>query len=151
MNFRKLKKVWIVAEIGVNHEGDPKRAADLIRSAADCGVDAVKFQTYRAERYISSIDAERFERAKKFQLSYDAFRELSIVARDAGVVFFSTPLHNDDVDFLNDFVPLFKISSGISFGKKGPLIVILSLIFCNTSFFILSHSIPRYIWILKVI
>ena len=60
MNFWKLKKTWIVAEIGVNHEGDIKLAAEMIRLAVQCGVDAVKFQTYKAEDYISSIEIKFF-------------------------------------------------------------------------------------------
>lgn len=112
MNFHALGKVWIVAEIGVNHEGDPVRAADLIRKAADCGVDAVKFQTFSAERYVSSVQPERLERVQRFQLSYSTFRELAALARSCNVTFFSTPLHEQDVDFLNEIVPVFKISSG---------------------------------------
>lgn len=112
MNFWKLKKTWIIAEIGVNHEGSIKLAADMIRLAAQCGVDAVKFQTYKAEHYVSSDEAERFERAKRFQLSYEAFRELANIAGESGLIFFSTPLHADEVDFLDEFTPIFKISSG---------------------------------------
>ena len=112
MNFRQLDKVWIIAEIGVNHEGDPKLAADLIRLAAQCGVDAVKFQTFRAENYVSTVQMERRERARRFQLSYENFRELAAVAKESGIIFFSTPLHADDVDFLDGIAPIFKVSSG---------------------------------------
>ena len=112
INFRDMGRTWIVAEIGVNHEGDPKVAADLIRLAAGCGVDAVKSQTFRAEHYISTVQMERRERARKFQLPYATFRELAGIARDLGVTFFSTPLHPDDADFLDEIVPIFKVSSG---------------------------------------
>ncbi len=112
MNFWNLGKTWIVAEIGVNHEGDPNVAADLIRLAAGCGVDAVKFQTFKAEHYVSAVQPERLARVRKFQLPYNTFRELADVARTCGVTFFSTPLHADDVDFLDEIAPIFKVSSG---------------------------------------
>ena len=49
-DFRKLERTFVIAEIGVNHEGDKDVAADLIRKAAKCGADAVKFQTYPRRR-----------------------------------------------------------------------------------------------------
>jgi N,N'-diacetyllegionaminate synthase len=112
MDFRKLERTWIVAEIGVNHEGNAGVAAELIRKAAGCGVDAVKFQTFRAEHYVSTVQQERRERARRFQLPYETFRELAAIAQESGVTFFSTPLHSDDVDFLDEIAPLFKVSSG---------------------------------------
>ena len=112
MDFRKLERSWIVAEIGVNHEGNSGVAADLIREAAKCGVDAVKFQTFRTEHYVSTVQPERRERARGFQLPYEAFRGLAKVAQECGVTFFSTPLHVEDVDFLDEIAPVFKVSSG---------------------------------------
>jgi sialic acid synthase SpsE len=112
INFHNLEKTWIVAEIGVNHEGDFDTAAKLIKLAAKCGVNAVKFQTFRIEHYISKVQSERYERTKKYQLSYEQFRELAVIASESGVILFSTPFHSDDVDFLDEFVPLFKVSSG---------------------------------------
>lgn len=112
MNFRELNRTWIAAEIGVNHEGDRQIAADLIRKAADAGVDAVKFQTYRAETYVSTVQAERRDRARRFELGEEDFRDLARIARECGVTFFSTPLDPADVDFLDYIVPIFKISSG---------------------------------------
>lgn len=112
MNFWDLDKTWIVAEIGVNHEGDSKMAAKLVRLAAEAGVDATKFQTFRAEHYVSSVQPERLRRVRKFQLSSEAFRQLAQIAKEQGVTFFSTPLHMNDVDFLDEIAPLFKISSG---------------------------------------
>jgi len=112
LNFWDLDKTWIVAEIGVNHEGDSKMAAKLVRLAAEAGVDATKFQTFRAEHYVSSVQPERLRRVRKFQLSSEAFRQLAQIAKEQGVTFFSTPLHMNDVDFLDEIAPLFKISSG---------------------------------------
>jgi len=112
INFKQTKRTWIVAEIGVNHEGSEKMAADLIRKAAVVGADAVKFQTYIPEHYISKEQPDRFERVSRFCLSYDAFRRLAALARSLDIIFFSTPLGLSDIDFLNEIQPIFKISSG---------------------------------------
>lgn len=112
MNFAKMDRAWIVAEIGVNHEGDEALAADLIRKAAAAGADAVKFQTFEAEHYVSSEQPERLQRVKRFQLPYEAFGRLAEVAAAEGVAFFSTPLSARDIDYLDRVQPIFKISSG---------------------------------------
>ena len=112
LNFQKLTKTWVVAEIGVNHEGDIEKALEMIRLAAAVGVDAVKFQTYKADRYVSSVQPERLERVKRFELSYDDFQRLAQYAESNGVVFFSTPFHPDDCVFLAGIAPVIKISSG---------------------------------------
>ncbi|MDO8358293.1 MAG: N-acetylneuraminate synthase family protein [Nitrospirota bacterium] len=112
MNFKTLKRAWIIAEIGVNHEGSEEVAADLIRKAAAAGADAVKFQTFVPEHYVSTEQPERFERVGRFCLSHDAFRRLAALARSLGLTFFSTPLGFADIDFLDEIQPIFKISSG---------------------------------------
>jgi len=112
INFNELDRVWIAAEIGVNHEGDVKVAEDLVRMAADAGADSVKFQTFTPEQYVSTVQPERLERVKRFALSNDDFRRLAKLATSLGLTFFSTPLHNDDIDFLNEIAPIFKVSSG---------------------------------------
>lgn len=112
MNFNELKRAWIIAEIGVNHEGDEKVAADLIRKAALANADAVKFQTFSPEHYVSTEQPERFDRVSRFCLSQDAFRRLAALARSLNLTFFSTPLGLADIDFLDGIQPIFKISSG---------------------------------------
>ena len=112
MDFRTLDRTWIAAEIGVNHEGDEAVAIDLINKAAYAGADAVKFQTFEIEHYISTEQPERYQRTKGFQLSRDAFRRLKAAADAAGVLFFSTPLSFHDVAFLDEIAPIFKVSSG---------------------------------------
>ena len=112
MDFRTLDRTWIAAEIGVNHEGDEAVAIDLINKAAHAGADAVKFQTFEIEHYISTEQPERYHRTKGFQLSRDAFRRLKAAADAAGVLFFSTPLSFHDVAFLDEIAPIFKVSSG---------------------------------------
>ncbi len=112
LRFDRLERTFIVAEIGVNHEGDEAVAADLIRKAAAAGADAVKFQTYEAGAYVSVEQPERLARVTRFELSRDAFRRLAGVAKEAGVIFFSTPLGVDDVAFLDTIAPIFKCASG---------------------------------------
>ena len=112
MNFNTLERTWVIAEIGVNHEGDEQVAHDLVVKAAEAGADAVKFQTFEIEHYISTEQPERFERTKGFQLSREAFVRLSETAKQNGVVFFSTPFGLADVAFLDSICPVIKISSG---------------------------------------
>ena len=66
-NFKE-KPVYIVAEIGVNHEGNLKKAEEMIKLAKESGVDAVKFQTFKAEKYVSINQMERFRRVKNLNL-----------------------------------------------------------------------------------
>ena len=110
--FSNLKKIFIVAEIGVNHEGDLNVAMDLIKKADEAGVNAVKFQTYKVEKYISSTQQDRRNRAKRFQLSREQFEVLSKEAKKRKLKFFSTPLHMDDIGFLRKISDIIKISSG---------------------------------------
>jgi N,N'-diacetyllegionaminate synthase len=112
VKFNELKRTWVIAEIGVNHEGNEKVAADLIMQAALAGADAVKFQTFSPEHYVSTEQPERFERVTRFCLSQDAFRRLAALASSLNLTFFSTPLGLADIDFLDEIQPIFKISSG---------------------------------------
>ena len=106
------KKVFVVAEIGNNHEGNFELAKDMIKEAAVAGVDAVKFQTFIPEKFVSFLDQSRINRLRSFQFSYKQFKELSKVAKKKGLIFFSTPLDLDSAKFLNTIQPIFKISSG---------------------------------------
>src|SRR5579864_613342 len=89
------RDVAIVAEIGVNHEGDPEAASTLLRLASEAGAHAVKFQSYTPERYASADDPARLERVSRFALDRDTHRRLAREAKALGVHFFSTPLTED--------------------------------------------------------
>ena len=104
--------VAIVAEIGVNHEGDVEAASKLLRLAANAGVDAVKFQSYSPERYASASGPERLERVARFALDQSEHGRLAAEAKDLNVAFFSTPLSEDWVPFLSELCPAIKIASG---------------------------------------
>jgi sialic acid synthase SpsE len=111
-NFNTDEKVFIIAEIGNNHEGDIEIAKRMIEAAANSGVDAVKFQTIRAENLIQSIDTTRFDTLKHFELSFNDYISLAEVASNEGVQFLSTPFDLEAASFLNNYVPAFKIASG---------------------------------------
>jgi len=111
-NFDTDKKIMIIAEIGNNHEGNFDLAELMIREASKTGVDAVKFQTFRTEHYISQKDKVRFNRLKSFELKYNEFEKLSKIAKEKGLIFLSTPFDIESANYLNKIVPAFKISSG---------------------------------------
>ena len=118
--------VFVIAEAGVNHNGDLKMARALIDVAAEAGADAVKFQTFRADLLATSDapkaeyqlqttgDAEsQFEMLRRLELSADAHRELQSYCNERGIIFLSTPFDEEAVDLLDELgVPAFKISSG---------------------------------------
>lgn len=110
-NLCTTKKVIIIAEVGNNHEGNFEVARSMVRRAAEAGADIVKFQTFVTEFFVNPAQKERFERLKTFQLSFPQFEQLSRDARDAGVLFMSTPFDLDSAEFLRDIVPAFKIGS----------------------------------------
>jgi len=107
------ERVLVVAEIGNNHEGDVDVAGRLVDSAAEAGADAVKFQTFKTERFVSpAVGAERYERLQRFELTPDAFAELAQRAHAAGLLFLSTPLDLESADVLEPLVDAYKIASG---------------------------------------
>jgi N,N'-diacetyllegionaminate synthase len=118
--------VFVIAEAGVNHNGDLKLARALIDVAVEAGADAVKFQTFRADRLVTpdapkaeyqrqaTGDAEsQFEMLRRLELSADAHHELQSYCHERGIIFLSTPFDEEAVDLLDELgVPAFKISSG---------------------------------------
>jgi N-acetylneuraminate synthase len=118
--------VFVIAEAGVNHNGDLKLARALIDVAVEAGADAVKFQTFQADRLVTheapkaeyqrrtTGDSEsQFEMLQRLELSADAQRELQSYCDERGIIFLSTPFDEEAVDLLDELgVPAFKISSG---------------------------------------
>jgi len=104
---------FIIAEIGVNHNGSVDVAKQLIDAAKNIGVDAVKFQTFITENLVSKSQKEFYEMVKKLELGKEDFRELTQYARKKGITFFSTPTDEKSLDLLEEFnLPFFKIASG---------------------------------------
>lgn len=105
------REVLVIAEIGNNHEGKFSEAERFLEAAARTGVQAVKFQTFRTEAFVSKADEARFNRFKKFELSFSQFESLKRRADSLGVMFLSTPFDLESARFLNQLVPAFKIGS----------------------------------------
>jgi N,N'-diacetyllegionaminate synthase len=142
----KGEPCFIIAEAGVNHNGDIALARRLIDAAGIAGADAVKFQTFRADRLVTAdackADYQRattgegesqYAMLKRLELGDSDFRELSDYARRKNIVFLSTPFDRESADLLDSIdVPAFKISSGDMTdapllahvaGKKKPVIL----------------------------
>lgn len=102
----------IIAELGVNHEGDIDIAVDIINQLKDSGVSAIKLQSFTPERLASASDQARLERLKKFSLNLDDHLYLRKKAHDAGLAFMSTPCTEDWVYPLADICDGLKIASG---------------------------------------
>ena len=106
------RNVPVIAEIGINHEGDLDAALKLMRLAREAGADAAKFQTFTPERYASASDPERLEKVRGFDLGKDGFRQLAEEAAKDGFPIFSTAVSEDVVPFLAELFPAIKIASG---------------------------------------
>ena len=121
-----MKKTYVIAEAGVNHNGDLNMALELIDQAKKCGADCVKFQTYKTEQLVSEMSPKakyqlnvtdanesQFKMLKKLELGYDLYPSLISKCKDLNIDFLSTPYNFEDVDFLNSMgIDAFKIASG---------------------------------------
>jgi N-acetylneuraminate synthase len=117
---------YIIAEAGVNHNGDRDMAFGLVDAAADAGADAVKFQTFNADKLATQsvakaayqkqqTDAAESQHAmlKKLELPHAWHRDLQAYAKKRGIEFLSTAFDEDSLAFLVTLdIPLFKIPSG---------------------------------------
>lgn len=98
-----MSKVFIIAEAGVNHNGDEAIAIELVRVAARCGADAVKFQTFSADTLVAkgtakadyqsrmTGDGDQYEMLRALELSESTHRRLAEVCAEEGIEFMSTP------------------------------------------------------------
>lgn len=121
-----MNKVFIVAEIGCNHNGSKELARRMVEEARACGVDAVKFQAFKARDLISCYAPKaeyqkettgtadsQLEMTAKLELSHDDLMELKAYAKKLGLVAFSTPFDMGSIDFLDSIgQSLWKIPSG---------------------------------------
>jgi N,N'-diacetyllegionaminate synthase len=121
-----MSNVFVIAEVGVNHNGSLALAKKLVDVAVDAGADAVKFQTFKADKLVSKVaqkaeyqkqttssDESQYEMIKKLELNEQAHLELIDYCNKKQIMFLSTPFDHDSIDFLNDLgMPIFKIPSG---------------------------------------
>ena len=120
----KFKKIFKIAEIGVNHNGNFKNALELIDHAAKSGFDAVKFQTFDIDNMLlQNTKLAKYQKKTKFKNMKEMLKKLSLSKSDffkiklycdkKKIIFLSTPFDIYSAEFLNKLnVPMFKISSG---------------------------------------
>lgn len=120
------QKVFIIAEAGVNHNGELALAKKLADKAKEAGADAVKFQTFRTDKLVAASTAQaayqtvnigkeesQAEMLRRLELSYADFRELQAYCRKIGILFLSTAFDLESIDFLASLsLPVWKIPSG---------------------------------------
>jgi N,N'-diacetyllegionaminate synthase len=123
-----MDKIIIIAEAGVNHNGDINLAKKLINVAAAAGVDYVKFQTFKAEKLVSKTAKKaiyqienlgnkegdtQFEMLKKLELTEMMHREIILHCKEKQINFLSTPFDSDSISFLKKMgLNIGKIPSG---------------------------------------
>lgn len=106
-------KVFVIAEIGGNHEGSLEYAYRLIDLAAESGADAIKFQTYTADSIVNSrVNPERHKHFKKFEITTEEFRKLAKKVADTGKMFLTSVWDVDLLNEVDDLIPLYKVGSG---------------------------------------
>jgi len=117
---------FVIAEAGVNHNGSLDMAFQLVDAAVNAGADAVKFQTFIAERIVTrdapkavyqkettGSNESQLQMLKKLELSPQDHRRLQIYCGKQGVIFLSTPFDEKSADFLEELdIPAFKVPSG---------------------------------------
>ncbi len=121
-----MNNVFIIAEAGVNHNGSIKLAKKLIDVASESGADAVKFQTFKAEKLASKsaqkadyqkqttdTKESQFDMIKKLELDMDTHKELMAYCETKNIMFLSTPFDHDSIELLDNLgLEIFKIPSG---------------------------------------
>ncbi|MCD9022316.1 N-acetylneuraminate synthase family protein [Cohnella silvisoli] len=119
------KQPFIVAEAGINHNGSLDLAFQMIVAAKDAGVDAVKFQTFKAEEFIAdehqtytymsqgkTITESMFQMFKRCEFSRDEWFAIKQKCDEEGILFLSTPQNRSDLDLLLELgVPAIKVGS----------------------------------------
>ncbi len=126
MSFWGDDKIFIVAEIGSNHNGDLELCKRMIIKAKECGADAVKIQKrYNDKTFMKSIlgapyqseyarETGTYREHREYLDRFDKkeFQELKKLANDIGIIFFATPFDYESVDFLHSLdMPIYKIAS----------------------------------------
>lgn len=121
-----MKKVFIIAEAGVNHNGSIKLAKQLVDTAVEAGADAVKFQTFKTENLVAKHtpkadyqrnntenDESQFDMIKKLELDINTHKELINYCKEKNIMFLSTPFDLESIQLLSDLgLTIFKIGSG---------------------------------------
>lgn len=120
-----MDRVLVIAEAGVNHNGNLQMALNMVREAKNAGADIVKFQTAKPELVISRFaekaeyqkintgsEESQLDMCKKIHLKFEDYIIVKKLCDDVGIQFLSTPFDLESIHFLNDMVPFWKIPSG---------------------------------------
>lgn len=118
---------FFIADIAANHDGNLNKAIDLIHLCAENGADAAKFQHFKAETIVSDFGFKSLKRKKSHQSSwkksvFEVYKDASInldwtkklkkACDECGIIFFTSPYDLDLVDYVDKYVPAYKIGSG---------------------------------------
>jgi len=125
MKIKLSKSCFIIAEAGVNHNGDIELAEKLIKAAVRAGADAVKFQTFKAEQLATKKsptasyqkdnvgEDNQWKLLRPLELSEKAYPRLVEICKKNKIMFMSTPHgHIDSADFLKSMISMWKVGSG---------------------------------------
>lgn len=121
-----VNRVFIIAEAGVNHNGNIEIAKKLIDEAVRCGVDAVKFQSFKAKNLVTKVakqadyqkenmgkEVSQYDMLKALELSDEEHIELINYCKEKGIMFLSSPFDLESIDMLNNLgIEIFKVPSG---------------------------------------
>jgi len=103
-----MRHTFIIAEAGINHNGDLEVAKNLVSAANEAGCDAIKFQTYQTELRVEK-DSDIYDLLKRCELSYQETAELKMFADKTGIEFFSTPFDEHSLAFLVETLGIRRI------------------------------------------
>lgn len=116
-------RCFLIAEVGINHNGDPALACEMVRAAAGAGADAVKFQAFSAEQFVTAdavvygddkggLPTRQIDMLAAYEFTEDAWRRIRDAAADAGVTFFASVFDRDNLNLFERLgAPLYKIAS----------------------------------------
>ncbi len=120
-------KTYFIADIAANHDGDLQKAKDLIYLAKEAGADAAKFQHFKASSIVSDVGFKNLGSKSSHQKNwnksiYEVYKDAEVPLRwteelyntckKAEIDFFTSPYDINDIDFINNFVPAYKVGSG---------------------------------------
>jgi sialic acid synthase SpsE len=116
------EKVYVIAEIGGNHNGNPENAYKMVEAAAKAGADGVKFQTYDSGKLVHpkvepvpivrKFYATQLERFKSLELSWDVYERVFAICAGFGIDYLTTPFDREILALMAPHMPFIKIASG---------------------------------------
>jgi len=111
--FKSKNQVYIIAEIGGNHEGNFEYAKKLTKLAAESGADAVKFQIYTGDTLVNPVyDSKRNKHFKKFELTRNQYIELAQYCEELNITFMASVWDLEAFEYIDKYIPIYKIGSG---------------------------------------